>query len=465
MAAAGVFTGLQCFIDSIMYASNVFAGSPDLAIAIQSSLVGYALMQLFVTYFSGVRVLIAPVSYEVIPFLVSLSAIVRAAVPAAALTPTMLAASCVVNGLAALLLGLLSFLPISAAFMAKLLPPVLQSGVMATVGWGIYTLAFDSLSVPGPNEAIAAAWASSGDGLALLEQGARLSLPAHALGLGLWLASRRTSHPALFPTFALLLTATTHIVRLATGTSLAQARTGHWLMEEAEGQPFWTLWTKGLLSGGVRWDVLMQADALKELVSAVLFGPVINTVLNLVLVEPVIGESPDVPHELRAHAAGTLAAAVGGGYSNYLAVSNTAIHIKCGGRTKASCYVGALVAALFFCVHPLFIVVGYVPTLLAAATCVYIGIDFLWDNLVSPAFEGVGGAAAIYIIFAIMLRFGTLNGVLGCVLAFQVWGASSRALGLEPEAPEGWEPSGGKEGGFVRTGSQGKGLGKGRKAE
>ena len=69
-----------------------------------------------------------------------------------------------------------------------------------------------------------------------------------------------------------------------------------------------------------------------------LFGPVINTVLNLVLVEPVIGESPDVPQELRAHAAGTLAAAVGGGYSNYLAVSNTAIHIKCGGRTKGSCY-------------------------------------------------------------------------------------------------------------------------------
>ena len=77
-------------------------------------------MQLFVTYFSGVRVLIAPVSYEVIPFLVSLSAIVRAAVPAAALTPTMLAASCVVNGLAALLLGLLSFLPISASFTMSL---------------------------------------------------------------------------------------------------------------------------------------------------------------------------------------------------------------------------------------------------------------------------------------------------------------------------------------------------------
>ena len=43
---------------------------------------------------------------------------------------------------------------------------------------------------------------------------------------------------------------------------------------------------------------------------------------------------------------------------------------------------GALVAALFFVAHPLFVIVGYVPTLLAAATCVYIGIDLLWDNLV-----------------------------------------------------------------------------------
>ena len=46
------------------------------------------------------------------------------------------------------------------------------------------------------------------------------------------------------------------------------------------------------------------------------------------------------------------------------------------------CYVGALVAALFFVVHPLFVVVGYVPTLLVAATCVYIGVDLLWDHLV-----------------------------------------------------------------------------------
>jgi hypothetical protein len=291
MSGAGVFSGLQCFIDSIMYASSVFPGSPDLAIAIQSSLLGYALMQLVVTRFSGVRVLIAPVSYEVIPFLKSLSAIVGAALPVAAATPTMLAASCVVNGLAALLFWLLSFLPIGAG-LARLLPPVLQSGIMATVGWGIYTLSYDGMGVAGPEAALAEG------SLASLTEGAHLWLPAHALGIGLWLASRQTSHPALFPTFAVLLTALcaasphtaairpaaapcalnvrpslpargrTHAVRLASGTSLAEARAAHWLMDEAEGQPFWTLWSKGLLSGGVRWDVLLQPDALYELVRA-----------------------------------------------------------------------------------------------------------------------------------------------------------------------------------------------------
>ena len=67
------------------------------------------------------------------------------------------------------------------------------------------------------------------------------SRPAHALGVGLWLASRRTSHPALFPLFALLLTLATHALRLASGTTLAEARAGHWFMEEAEGQVGLTL--------------------------------------------------------------------------------------------------------------------------------------------------------------------------------------------------------------------------------
>ena len=51
---------------------------------------------------------------------------------------------------------------------------------MATVGWGLYKLAFDVLSVPGPEAALVATlWTGEqGDSLALLAEGARLWLPA-----------------------------------------------------------------------------------------------------------------------------------------------------------------------------------------------------------------------------------------------------------------------------------------------
>ena len=67
-----------------------------------------------------------------------------------------------------------------------------------------------------------------------------------------------------------------------------------------------------------------------------LFGPVVNTALNLVLAGPVVGTKLEPPRELRAHAAGSLAAGAAGGFSAYLAVSNTAIHLKCGGTSRAS---------------------------------------------------------------------------------------------------------------------------------
>ena len=155
--------------------------------------------------------------------------------------------------------------------------------------------------------------------------------------------------------------------------------------------------------------------------SAVLFGPVVNTLLNLVLIGPVIERRVELPAELAAHAAGLGATALGGGYANYIAVSNTAIHRKCGGVDRASCLCSAAVAALFFFVHPLFAVVGYVPTLVVAAICVYIGCDFLWDNLVDALLtNGLRASLASWAVLALCLAKDMLWGVLLGVAAFQL---------------------------------------------
>eukprot|EP00965_Chrysotila_dentata_P199180 6179225-Pleurochrysis_carterae.AAC.1 len=45
--------------------------------------------------------------------------------------------------------------------------------------------------------------------------------------------------------------------------------------------------------------------------------------------------------ELRAHATGSLILGAAGGYSNYVAISNTAIHIKCGGVSRSAHMAGS----------------------------------------------------------------------------------------------------------------------------
>eukprot|EP00966_Prymnesium_polylepis_P317405 7333367-Prymnesium_polylepis.1 len=168
-------------------------------------------------------------------------------------------------------------------------------------------------------------------------------------------------------------------------------------MAELSGRPCSELW-KGLAPWNVRFDVLARPDVAKELLSAALFGPVVNSVvraraarsahtprrrasahrcakrargarercagyarlrarhppclfspsqatarcrdraaaalppqLNLILVPPLITPYLERPFslasELGTHAAGSLALALGGGYSNYIAISNTAVHL------------------------------------------------------------------------------------------------------------------------------------------
>ena len=81
------------------------------------------------------------------------------------------------------------------------------------------------------------------------------------------------------------------------------------------------------------------------------------------------------------------ASAAGGGYTSYVALSNTAIHLKVGGTARFSCYVAAATCALFVGIHPLCGIGGYIPPLVIAAICVFIGVDFLWANLVDATRE------------------------------------------------------------------------------
>ena len=418
--AAGAYSGVATVIDAAAFTSIVFGpvGLP-LTIGLQHALVGFVVMQTVVTRLTGAGFALAPTSYEVMPFLAKFAAVAAAAgVGGASLLATVLAGSLVVGLLGAALVALSAEAPVDD--VEKLLPPALQAGLFAAIGWSIFLLAFDSLGLSFSLAPGMLAWAS-----------ARLWLPANVLGIGLWFVSRRVDSPFLFPGFIGLTTAVVHAIRALTGTSVAGARAAGWLMAEAAGAPATQLYTS-LSPALVRWDVLFSSAAFPLLVSAALFGPVVNTVLNYLLFGPLFKTKLNVKRELRAHAAGAGLAAAGGGYSSYVALSNTAIHKKVGGTTKLSTYVAAAICALFVVAHPLCAVVGYMPTLVVAAICVYIGADFLYDNLAEPfaAALGEGGSGGLgralsavagsWAVLLLCVKKDMLLGTVVGVLGFQV---------------------------------------------
>lgn len=98
--------------------------------------------------------------------------------------------------------------------------------------------------------------------------------------------------------------------------------------------------------------------------------------------------------------------------------------------------IAASLALLFFLVHPLFVIVGYVPTLVVAAICIYIGIDFLWDHLVVPGLSV--RAAASWVVLSICLYNDMLTGVVVGMIGFQA---------VAFIAPDVWTPANPKPGG------------------
>ena len=163
--------------------------------------------------------------------------------------------------------------------------------------------------------------------------------------------------------------------------------------------------------------------------------------LNFVLLGPLFKRKLNLKRELRAHAGGAAAAAAAGGYSAYVAVSNTAIHCKVGGTDRLSTYVAAAVCALFLVAHPLCGSIGYVPTLVISAICVYIGADFLWDNLVEPFTAAIGssdsegkGLTLSRLARALLSVAGTWAVLIFCVKRDMLMGTVLGILGFQAAA-------------------------------
>lgn len=405
---AGIFTGLNVFIDCTGLSALLFVGpvlEPSLDIAVKHYLIGFIVTQAFVTMRSRCeQPMITPPGYEVMPGLCQLAAYLVAEVQSEVhttcqLISTVIVGASLVSVLAGLVLTAMSWHP-AAARLPEMIPEPVKAGVLAVIGWNLWNMSIElvtSLTLPEllQNEA-----------LLTTRSGVALWLPGQAAGAVLWLLLRSSEHPMIVPLTLVLVFALVHAMRVGSGMSVEEAQSAHWLLPSTEGRPFWTLWAS-LDVRAVRWDLLLRGPGLSHVVSAALVGPILNTCLNLALAQSTT--QLDVPTEMRAHGTAVVAAGCVAGASNYLALSNTAVHEKCGGLTRASSWVAVVCAMVFLVVHETFAVIGFVPRAVIATVCAYAGFDFLWDSLVSGCAPTAHYATACLTLL-LCNRYGMLQG-------------------------------------------------------
>ena len=325
--------------------------------------------------------------------------LVEASLPAFLTIAVTVALTALASGITLLLVGVFRL-----GRLVRFLPYPVVGGFMAGTGYLLFT---GGLSVLAGRSMGPGFWES------LLAPGsaARL-LPGLAFAVLLLVLGRNVSHFLVWPMSVLGASGLFYAVVLASGRSLESWRAGGQLLgpfPEAD-------LTQGLRPADlalVDWSVVLaQLPTVLTVAGLTLMAVLLNsTAIELLADAPV-----DLNRELRSAGLGNLLAGALGGQIGYQSVSMTALN----GRASNSGRAPVIVALLFLAATILFgaSLLEYVPTLLVGGLIAFLGLEFLYDWLVSAWRRLTAGEYAIVVVILIVIALaGFLPGVaLGLVL-------------------------------------------------
>jgi len=234
-----------------------------------------------------------------------------------------------------------------------------------------------------------------------------------AFAVILLVALRRSRHPLVLPAAIAISMAVFYGVLVGTGTSLAEARDGGWLLGPYTEGALWRPWAWEAL-GDASWGaILVQAGSAATLI---LVG-VISLLLNVGAIELAAGRDLDLNRELRAAGAANVALGLGGGLVGFHALSLSLLGHRIGARNRIPGLVAALVVAAALVVGPS--VVTVVPTLVIGGLVVFLGLSFLVEWTIDAWWRLSRGEYVVVLLILLAIAwFGFLVGVaLGLVLA------------------------------------------------
>jgi SulP family sulfate permease len=402
--AAGLVAGIIGVTIAAAFGTLVFAGdlSSHVSAGIGLMLFSTAIIAALTAFTTSLRGLVAGLQDAAIAILALVAATITQSMPASATSQeTFLTVSAAI-ALTSCLTGIAFFLlgQFKLANLIRFIPYPVVGGFLAGSGvllaTGAISVMTDTPVSPTQLSPLVAA--------DLLPRW----LPGLFLAVILLVVARRSSNALLVPGVLLGGIALFYTVLAVTGTPIAKAVDGGWLlssMPEGGGQLWQPLRPADLAA--VDWAVLVT-----QIPSLLAVGVVsiISTLLCATGVELATDQDTDLNRELKAVGISTIASGLGGGVIGTHIVSDTALAHKMGGKGRL---VGLFLAAV--CVTVLLFggsIVTLFPTPVLGGLLLFLGLDFLVTWIYDAWFRLPVTDYAIVILIAVVIStVGFLQGV------------------------------------------------------
>ncbi|MBW0003531.1 MAG: SulP family inorganic anion transporter [Hyphomicrobiales bacterium] len=193
-------------------------------------------------------------------------------------------------------------------------------------------------------------------------------------GLIMLIATRLWNGASTTPLLVLVAIIVAHLVRIATGITVEEARASGWLFSGV-GEIAFVNPLRHISALAIDWQIIGNNLGYIGVVS---LATTLVVLLNETGLEAATGRDIDVDHELRWHGAANLAAGFAGGLVGNISIGRTMLNYQCGARTRLSVFTMVGVLALFVAFSRL---VGYLPPFILGGVLLSLGASITQEWL------------------------------------------------------------------------------------
>ena len=373
-----MFAGTVCSILSIAYclsyAALIFTGplehllSYGIAVTFLSAAVGGTIVALR----SSLPFAVAGPDSSISVVLAALVAIVVQRLATGGdgnLLEAALIAMSLTTALTGLLLCVLGFTHAGRAI--RFVPYPVIGGFLGATGWLLITGAVQVVTDQRPTLANIAAFGDTA-------VAAKIALGA-IVAIVLWGLLRRSKSPFVLPGVLLAAFIVTHLVLLASGTTIASAQAGGWMFRLQPAAGLTLPWKLEPLRS-FPWSSLptLAGDAL-----AVMFVTVTNFLLNTTGLEIATKNEANVERDLKVLGLANVAIAGLGGYVSCTSFSRSMLVRTAGATSRISGLTVAAISGAVLVADPSFF--GYVPKYILGGLLFYLGADLVYQWLIQSS--------------------------------------------------------------------------------